>query len=114
MRLKYAVVFERTPNNYCVYLPDLPGCISAGGAWEDMQRNIREAVAAHVDMMLEYGDPIPEKPMSLEKAMTFRSASVVDDVMESYSQYGEDVPALSTTFETLDFEIDPSPAARAS
>ena len=114
MKLKYVVVFERTPNNYCAYLPDLPGCISTGSTWEEMQHNIQEGVAAHVDLMLEYGDSLPENPMSLEEPMTLHSASVADDIMERYSQHGEDVPALSTTLETLDFEIDPSPAVSAS
>ena len=114
MKLKYGLVFERAPNNYCAYLPDLPGRISTGGTWEEMQQNIQEAVAVHVDIMLEYGDPLPEKPMSLEEAMTFYSASVADDAMESYSQHGEDVPALSPTFGMRDFENDPSPAASAS
>ena len=105
MKLKYGVVFERTPNNHCAYLPDLPGCISTGGTWEEMQQTIRDAVPAHVDMMLEYGDPLPEKPLSLEEAMAFHSASVADDVMASYSEHGEDVPALSTTFETARLRI---------
>ena len=37
MKLKYAVVYERTPNNYSAYSPDLPGCISTGETWEDIQ-----------------------------------------------------------------------------
>ncbi len=114
MKLKYLVVFERPPNNCCAYLPDLPGCISTGGPLEEMQQKISEAMAAHVDMMLEYGAPLPEKPMSLEEAMTLPCTSVADDTMKSYSQHGEDVTAVSTTFETLDFEIDPSPEASVS
>ena len=76
-----------------------------------MQQNIKEALAAHVDLILEYGDPLPEEPMSLEEAKTFHSASVADDMMESPSKHGEDVPALSTIFETVEFAIDPSPVA---
>lgn len=44
MKLKYVVVYEQTPNNYCAYLPDLPGCISTGKTWKDIQEMIREAV----------------------------------------------------------------------
>ena len=36
MKLTYAVVFEQAPNNYCAYIPDLPGCISTGRTWEEM------------------------------------------------------------------------------
>ena len=27
MKLEYVVVYERTSNNYCAYLPDLPGAL---------------------------------------------------------------------------------------
>ena len=30
MKLTYAVVYEQTPDNYCAYVPDLPGCIGTG------------------------------------------------------------------------------------
>lgn len=53
MKLKYVVVFEQTPNNYSAYLPDLPGCVSTGKTWEEMQEMIREAVPFHIEGMLE-------------------------------------------------------------
>ena len=67
MRLCYAVVFEQTPNNYCAYVPDLPGCISTGKTWDEIQEMIQEAITGHVEVMLEYGDPLPERAMSLEE-----------------------------------------------
>ncbi len=36
MRLKYAVVYERTPNNFSAYVPELPGCISTGKTWDEI------------------------------------------------------------------------------
>ena len=57
MKLQYAVVFERTPNNYCAYVPDLPGCISTGKTWTEMKEMIQEAITGHIEVMLEYGDP---------------------------------------------------------
>lgn len=57
---KYTVVFEKTPNNYSAYLPDLPGCVATGETREEVERNIREAVAFHLDGMREEGLPIPE------------------------------------------------------
>ena len=44
MKQKYAVVFERSPNNYGAYVPDLPGCVSVGDTWEEMQEMIKEAI----------------------------------------------------------------------
>ena len=51
MRLRYAVVFEQTPNNFGAYVPDVPGCISTGKTWDEMQAMIREAIACHIEMV---------------------------------------------------------------
>ncbi len=55
MKLTYAVVFEQTPNNYCAYVPDVPGCVSVGDTWDEMQAMIREALAFHIEDPLESG-----------------------------------------------------------
>jgi predicted RNase H-like HicB family nuclease len=57
--MKYAVVFEKTRNNYCAYLPDLPGCVATGRTRAQVERNIREAVAFHLDGMRQEGLAIP-------------------------------------------------------
>ncbi len=43
VRLRYAVVFEQMTNNYGAYAPDVPGCVSTGKNWEEIQANIRQA-----------------------------------------------------------------------
>lgn len=58
--LNYAAVFEKTWSNYSAYLPDLPGCVATGETPEEVERNIREAVAFHLDGLREEGLPIPE------------------------------------------------------
>ena len=30
MKLNFVVVYERAPNNYGAYVPELPGCIATG------------------------------------------------------------------------------------
>ena len=57
--MKYAVVYEQTPNNYAAYVPDLPGCIATGTTLEEVERLIGEGVRLHIDLMRESGDPIP-------------------------------------------------------
>ncbi len=73
MTLKYAAVFERTPNNYCAYAPDLPGCISTGQTWDEMQDNIRQAIAFHIAGIYEDGDTVPEPKLSVAEAATFHN-----------------------------------------
>ena len=73
MKLSYTVVFQRLPSNYGAYVPDLPGCISTGKTWGEMQEMIREAIALHVEGMMEDGDPVPEPRMSVRDAMAYHA-----------------------------------------
>jgi predicted RNase H-like HicB family nuclease len=58
--LKYAVIFEKPVDGYDAYVPDLPGCVTVGEALEETERKIREAIAGHLEVMREFGDPIRE------------------------------------------------------
>lgn len=53
------VVIEPGTSNYSAYVPDLPGCISTGNTLEETIKNIKEAIAGHVEAMIQDGDPIP-------------------------------------------------------
>ncbi len=57
--MKYLVVVEKTAGNYSAYVPDLPGCVATGGTLEEVQQNIREAVAMHMEGRREDGLPVP-------------------------------------------------------
>lgn len=57
--VKYVVVYERTPNNWAAYVPDLPGCVAVGDRREDVKRQIREAMALHLDSLREFNEPVP-------------------------------------------------------
>jgi predicted RNase H-like HicB family nuclease len=58
--VKYAVVFERTPNNYSAYVPDLPGCIATGRTRNEVEKRIREAIAFHLEGLRELSQNPPE------------------------------------------------------
>ena len=62
--MKYAVVIERTPQNYSAYVPDLPGCVATGETQEEVTQSIREAIAFHLEGMREDDIPIPEPQAS--------------------------------------------------
>ncbi len=57
----YAVVLERTDNNYAAYVPDLPGCVATGRTREEVEGRIREAIGLHLEGMREDGE-IPPRP----------------------------------------------------
>jgi predicted RNase H-like HicB family nuclease len=38
--MRYAVVVEKTENNYAAYVPDLPGCVATGQTVEEVENEI--------------------------------------------------------------------------
>lgn len=107
MIVKYAVVYERIPNNYCVYAPELPGCIGTGRTWGDIRGMIQEAITFHPEDMAESGDTIHLLRMSVGDAMVYR--------IDSLAQASEAVPDLETTFGIVEVELatSDSPATSA-
>jgi predicted RNase H-like HicB family nuclease len=57
--MRYAVVIEQAKGNYSAYVPDLPGCVTTGATLEETERNMREAIAFHLEGIREDGLPIP-------------------------------------------------------
>jgi len=57
---RFAVVIERAGSNYSAYVPDLPGCVATGESVAEVEREIREAIAFHIDGLREDGETIPE------------------------------------------------------
>lgn len=98
MKLNYAVVFERSPNNYGAYVPDLPGCVSVGDTWEEMQDMIKEAITFHIEDMLECGEPLPQPTMSVEQAVSYHNQPLPEDVKQSLAEFGEAYDTNDTEF----------------
>ena len=61
MHRHYPIVIHKDPDSdYCVTVPDLPGCITAGDTLKDAQNQAAEAIQCHIEGMLLDGEPIPE------------------------------------------------------
>ena len=58
--MRYVVVYEQTNTGYSAYVPDLPGCVAAGGTRDETDRLIREAIALHVEGLREADELIPQ------------------------------------------------------
>jgi predicted RNase H-like HicB family nuclease len=71
---KYAIVIEQGPNNLSAWVPDLPGCITAGRTVEEIESNIREAIELHLEGMRDDGETVPE-PHSAVAYVELREAS---------------------------------------
>jgi predicted RNase H-like HicB family nuclease len=64
--MRYAIVIEKAEGNYSAYVPDLPGCIATGTTVAEVESEIREAIAFHLEGMREDGQPVPAPSSQVE------------------------------------------------
>ena len=57
--MRFLVVFEKTESGYSAYIPDLPGCIAAGGTLDETQRLVKEGADFHIQTMLRDKEALP-------------------------------------------------------
>ncbi|MBV8211534.1 MAG: type II toxin-antitoxin system HicB family antitoxin [Burkholderiaceae bacterium] len=58
--MRYAIVIEKAGKNYSAYVPDLPGCVATGATVSELEAEMREAIAFHLEGLRADGLPIPE------------------------------------------------------
>ena len=58
--MKLLVIVERTTTGYSAYSPDLPGCVASGSSRTDVEQQMREAIAFHVEGLRADGKQLPE------------------------------------------------------
>lgn len=64
--MRYAIVVEKTENNYSAYAPDLRGCVATGRTVEEAGREIREAIEFHIPGLREDGLVVPSPTSVIE------------------------------------------------
>ena len=79
-----------------------------------MLANIREALAFHIEGLVEGDNPVPVPTMSIDDAIAHHSGPGPDDVHSSYSEFGDGAETVSTRFETVEIEISTPQATPAS
>ena len=62
------IVHKDDASDFSLAFPDFPGCVTAGRDLPELKRMAEEALAFHIEGMLEDGEKIPE-PSSLEAVM---------------------------------------------
>lgn len=61
--LSFEIVIEREEESgagYTAFSPSLPGCCSNGLTIEEAKKNIREAIALHIESLAAHGQAIPQ------------------------------------------------------
>jgi len=62
--MRYAIVVEKTENNYSAYVPDLPGCVATGQTVEETENEISAAIEFHIESLRKDGLVVPQ-PVSI-------------------------------------------------
>lgn len=58
--MRFVAFVHKDPDScFGVSFPDVPGCISAGDTLEEALANGAQALAAHIELTVEYGEPAP-------------------------------------------------------
>ena len=52
--MKYKIIYEKSKGGYSAYVPELPGCTSAGANRVEVERNIQEAIKLHLEVVKRY------------------------------------------------------------
>ncbi len=90
--MKYTVIIEKAPNNYCAFSPDVLGCISVADTYEEMLEMIREALEFHFECMELEGNSIPTPTAWVESLEAGDNEYVVvyEQGPENYTAYVPD------------------------
>jgi predicted RNase H-like HicB family nuclease len=58
---RYLILAEGgPPSNYSAWSPDLPGCVATSATVDEVEREMRAAIALHLEGLTADGEPIPE------------------------------------------------------
>jgi predicted RNase H-like HicB family nuclease len=69
---QYVALIHKDPSSdFSVSFPDFPGCVTAGKSIEEARLMAEEALAFHIEGMIEDGEQIPV-PSSLDEIMKVR------------------------------------------
>jgi predicted RNase H-like HicB family nuclease len=61
-RLYIGLIHKDRDSDFGVSFPDFPGCVTAGSTIEEAFEMAKEALAGHIEVMLEEGIDIPDPP----------------------------------------------------
>jgi predicted RNase H-like HicB family nuclease len=56
---RYAIVIEKGPKSFGAFVPDLPGCVAVAKTRPAVLKQIREAIALHLEDLRDQGTAAP-------------------------------------------------------
>jgi predicted RNase H-like HicB family nuclease len=56
----FSVIIEKDRDGYFAFCPQLQGCYTQGDTYEEVLKNIKDAIHLHVEDRIESGEEIPQ------------------------------------------------------
>ena len=106
-----ALIRKDAKSDYGVDFPDFPGCVTAGSTLDEAKEMAAEALAFHIDGMIEDGDQLPG-PSNLETIMADPQNKEAVAWLISTEQKGKAVRINITIQEPLLHRIDATAKSR--
>ena len=109
--MKFLVIYEKAPGNYCAFVPNLPViCLSTGSTVEEIRQNIREAMEGHIELMMEDGEPVIEPSVwyenleiyPLEDGPPLKCNAVFENSPTNNAAYCPEIPGCWSSGGTLE------------
>lgn len=61
-------IIHREGTTFGVCFPDFPGCVTSGKSMQEVHNLASQALQAHIDVSVEYGDAMPQTTTTLDEA----------------------------------------------
>lgn len=62
-KYRFSVVIEKDSDGYFAFCPELQGCYTQGDTYEEVLKNIEDAIQLHIEDRKENGEEIPKIEM---------------------------------------------------
>ncbi|MGC8977659.1 MAG: type II toxin-antitoxin system HicB family antitoxin [Candidatus Ratteibacteria bacterium] len=57
-KYKFSIVVEKDKDGYFAFCPELQGCYTQGETYEEVMKNIKDAIRLHIEDRIENGEEI--------------------------------------------------------
>ena len=61
MNYTVLVYEDKDDGGYWAKVAELPGCYTSGETLEEIEENVKDAIAAYLESLIENGEPLPEE-----------------------------------------------------
>lgn len=101
-----ALIRKEADSDFGVEFPDMPGCVTAGSTLDEAAAMAREALALHLEGLVEEGEAVPEASSLEEVTILAASAGAVPILVPAPRLKSRAIRINITMDETLLAEID--------